>query len=60
MNTEESFDNSTYADEMHVEESELSAFVNAVKEMFGSEQARKCLVPSRPGSQQGTGSTSRS
>jgi hypothetical protein len=25
---------------MHVEETELSAFVNAVKEMFGSEQAR--------------------
>ena len=40
MNTEEAFDNSTYADEMHAEESELSVFVNAVKEMFGSEQAR--------------------
>jgi hypothetical protein len=25
---------------MHVEETELSAFVNAVKEMFGSEQVR--------------------
>lgn len=40
MKTEASFDNSVYADEMHVEESELSAFVNAVREMFGSEQAR--------------------
>lgn len=40
MNTEESFDNSTYTDEMHSEESELSAFVSSVKEMFGSEQAR--------------------
>ena len=40
MNPEESFDNSTYADEMHVEESELSAFVNAVKGLFGSAQAR--------------------
>jgi hypothetical protein len=40
VNTEESFDNSTYAEEMHVEESELSTFINAVKEMLGSEQAR--------------------
>jgi len=40
VKTEASFDNSVYADEMHVEESELSAFVNAVREMFGSEQAR--------------------
>jgi hypothetical protein len=40
VNTEETFDNSTYADEMHMEESELSAFVSVVKEMFGSEQAR--------------------
>ncbi|MGB8063552.1 MAG: alpha/beta fold hydrolase [Candidatus Sulfotelmatobacter sp.] len=40
MNTEESFDNSSYADEVHVEECELSAFVSAVREMFGSEQAR--------------------
>ncbi|MGD0211878.1 MAG: hypothetical protein ABSB87_01520 [Terriglobales bacterium] len=40
VTTEEPFDNSTYADEMHMEESELSAFVSAVKEMFGSEQAR--------------------
>jgi hypothetical protein len=39
VNTEESFDNSTYAEQMHVEESELTAFVNAVKEMFGAEQA---------------------
>jgi enamine deaminase RidA (YjgF/YER057c/UK114 family) len=40
VNTEESFDNSTYAEEMHVEESELSTFINAVKQMLGSEQAR--------------------
>jgi len=40
VNTEESFDNSTYADQMRAEESELSAFVNSVKEMFGSDQAR--------------------
>jgi len=40
VNAEESFDNSTYADQMHAEESELAAFVNSVKEMFGSEQAR--------------------
>lgn len=41
MNNDQSFDNSAYVDEMHVEESELSAFVNAVKEMFGSEHARR-------------------
>jgi hypothetical protein len=40
VNAEESFDNSTYADQMHAEESELAAFVNSVKELFGSEQAR--------------------
>lgn len=40
MNAEGSFDNSAYADEMHMEESELSAFVSSVKEMLGSEQAR--------------------
>lgn len=32
-------DNSAYADEMRVEEIELSAFVSSVKEMLGSEQA---------------------
>jgi len=40
VNREESFDNSAYVHQMHMEESELSAFVNAVKEMLGSEQAR--------------------
>ena len=40
MNTRESFSNSIYADEMHMEESELSAFTGAVTESFGPEQAR--------------------
>jgi hypothetical protein len=40
VSTEESFDNSNYADEIYAEDHELSAFVGGVKEMFGSEQAR--------------------
>lgn len=40
MNTKDSFSDSTYADQMHMEESELSAFINAVTELFGPEQAR--------------------
>src|ERR1019366_2449047 len=40
MNTEESFSNSTYTDEMHVAERELSAFIGAVTQLFGPEQAR--------------------
>jgi hypothetical protein len=40
MNTKESFSNSTYTDQMHREESELSAFIGAVTELFGLEQAR--------------------
>jgi hypothetical protein len=40
VKNEQSFDNSAYVDEMHGEDSELSAFVNAVKEMFGSDGAR--------------------
>jgi hypothetical protein len=40
MNANESFCNSTYADQMHVAERELSAFISAVTELFGPEQAR--------------------
>jgi len=40
MNTEETFDNSTYADQMHMAERELSAFIRAVTELFGQEQAK--------------------
>jgi hypothetical protein len=39
VNTEESFDSATYKDEVHVEDGELSAFLNAVKKTFGAEQA---------------------
>jgi len=40
MNTEESLSSLTYADEIHRAERELSAFITAVTEMFGPEQAR--------------------
>lgn len=40
MNTKDPFSSSTYADQMHLEERELSAFVGAVTELFGPEQAR--------------------
>jgi hypothetical protein len=40
MKTEESFSNSTYTDEMHVAERELSAFIGAVTQLFGPEQAK--------------------
>jgi len=40
MNTKDSFFCSSYADEMHMEERELSAFVSAVTELYGPEQAR--------------------
>ena len=40
MNTKESFSNSIYADEMHMEESELSVFIGAVTELIGPEQAK--------------------
>ncbi len=40
MNTEETFDNSTYADQVHLAERELSAFISAVTELFGPEQAK--------------------
>jgi hypothetical protein len=40
MNTEELFSNLTYAEEMHKAESELSAFISAVTQLCGPEQAR--------------------
>src|ERR1700678_3540214 len=40
MNTEESFGNSTYEDQIHLAERELTAFILAVTELFGPEQAR--------------------
>jgi hypothetical protein len=40
MNTEESFSDSAYADEMHMAEGELCAFIVVVTELFGPEQAR--------------------
>ncbi len=39
MNNEESFDNLTYADQVHLAERELASFIGAVKELFGPEQA---------------------
>jgi hypothetical protein len=40
MKTEELFGNSTYTDQVHMAEAELSAFMGAVTQLFGSEQAR--------------------
>ena len=40
MNQSESFSNSLYSDQMHLAERELSAFIAAVAELFGPEQAR--------------------
>jgi len=40
MNSDESIDNSTYADQMHLAERELASFIGAVTELFGPEQAR--------------------
>ncbi len=40
MNQEESFCNSTCEDRIHMAERELSAFILAVTELFGPEQAR--------------------
>ena len=40
MNSDELFDTSTYADQMHLAERELASFIGAVKELFGSDQAR--------------------
>jgi hypothetical protein len=39
MNSDERFDNSTYADQMHLAERELASFIGAVRELFGAEQA---------------------
>jgi hypothetical protein len=39
MNTKESLGNSTYEDELRMAERELSAFIRAVTELFGQEQA---------------------
>jgi len=40
MSMKESFSNSAYTDQMHMEQSELSEFIGAVTELFGPEQAR--------------------
>jgi hypothetical protein len=40
MNMKESFSNSTYTDQMHREETELSAFIGAVMELFGPDVAK--------------------
>ncbi len=40
MNQEESFCNSTLEDQLHMAERELSAFIRAVTELFGPEQAK--------------------
>jgi hypothetical protein len=39
-NTPDSFCDSTYENEMHLAEAELSAFIGAVTELFGPAQAR--------------------
>jgi hypothetical protein len=39
MNPQESFSNSTHEQQMHLAERELSAFLRAVTELFGPEQA---------------------
>jgi hypothetical protein len=39
MNSDGSFDNATCADQMHLAEREFAAFIGAVKELFGPEQA---------------------
>ena len=40
MNSDESFDDSIYADQIHLAERELASFIGAVTELFGPEQAR--------------------
>ncbi len=39
MNTGDSFSSSIYADDMHMAERELSAFISAITELFGPDQA---------------------
>jgi hypothetical protein len=40
MTQSESFSNSLYTDQMHLAEHELLAFIAAVEELFGADQAR--------------------
>ena len=40
MKTEESFCNSTYEDQIHMAERELSAFIGGVTQLFGPEEAK--------------------
>jgi len=40
MNSEESFSNATCEDALHLAESELTAFIGAVTQLFGPAQAR--------------------
>jgi hypothetical protein len=40
MNSQEQFCNSTYADQIHIAERELSAFIRAVTQLFGPEEAK--------------------
>jgi len=40
MDTQETFNNSTYEDQIHLAERELTAFILAVTELFGPEEAR--------------------
>src|SRR5258708_37040841 len=40
MNYQEQFCNSTYAHQMHIAERELSAFIGAVTQLFGPEEAK--------------------
>ena len=40
MNTKESFSNSTCADQIQMAQRELSAFISAVTDLFGPQQAR--------------------
>lgn len=40
MNNSDPFSDTVYADQTHIAERELFAFVNAVTELFGSKQAR--------------------
>jgi len=40
MDSQEQYCNSTYANQMHIAERELSAFIRAVTQLFGSEEAK--------------------
>jgi len=44
MNSDQSFDTSTYADQMHMAERELASFIGAVMELFGPGEARLSAV----------------